>query len=208
LIQAVSVAALPTLATTTHPLADVAEVLMGPLGALLLTAGVIASVGANLVASMFALPRVTYRLALDGHLPRWFGTVHPVYKTPIWSIIFYGTACFLLAASGSFVWLAGLSVLTRVPLYLCCIGAIPRLKTRLGDAPGALQLPGGYTLPVLAVIVCVGLLTQVKASAYGSAAAFLAVGTVLYVAARRSSVERKGAVIKSGALPLVPRDPE
>jgi amino acid transporter len=207
LIQAVSVAALPTLATTTRPLTDVAEVLMGPSGALLLTAGVIASVGANLVASMFAVPRITYRLALDGHLPRWFGTVHPVYKTPMWSIMFYGTACFLLAASGSFVWLAGLSVLTRVPLYLCCIGAIPRLKIRLGNAPSALQLPGGYTLPVLAAIVCVGLLTQVKASAYGSAAAFLAVGTVLYVAARRSSAAREDAAIKGG-VPLVPRDPE
>ena len=185
LIQAVSVAALPALATTPRPLVDAAEALMGPVGALLLTAGVIASVGANLVGSMFALPRITYRLALDGHLPRWFGTVHPTYNTPIASIVFYGTAAFLLAATGSFVWLAGLSVVTRVPLYLCCIGAIPRLQARLGDSPQALRLPGGYIVPVLAVIVCVGLLTQVKASAYGNGAAFLAVGSILYVAARR-----------------------
>jgi amino acid transporter len=134
---------------------------------------------------MFALPRITYRLALDGHLPRWFGTVHPTYNTPIASIIFYGTAAFLLAATGSFVWLAGLSVVTRVPLYLCCIGAIPRLQARLGNSPQALRLPGGYTVPVLAVIVCFGLLTQVKASAYGNGAAFLAAGSILYVAARR-----------------------
>jgi amino acid transporter len=191
-IQAVSVAALPTLATTPRPLVDAAEVLMGPVGALLLTAGVIASVGANLVGSMFALPRITYRLALDGHLPQWFGTVHPTYNTPIASIIFYGTAAFLLAATGSFVWLAGLSVVTRVPLYLCCIFAIPRLKARLGNSPQALRLPGGYTVPALAVIVCVGLLTQVKASSYWNGAAFLAVGSVFYVAARRSSVEGKG----------------
>jgi amino acid transporter len=184
-IQAVSVAALPTLAATPRPLVDAAEVLMGPVGALLLTAGVIASVGANLVGSMFALPRITYRLALDGLLPRWFGMVHPTYNTPIASIIFYGAATFLLAATGSFVWLAGLSVVTRVPLYLCCIGAIPRLQARLGNSPLALRLPGGYTVPVLAVIVCVGLLTQVKASAYGNGAAFLAVGSIFYVAARR-----------------------
>ena len=92
-----------------------------------------------------------------------------------------------LAASGSFVWLASLSVLIRVPLYLCCIGAIPSLEKRLGNAPGALRLPGGYAVPVLAVAVCIGLLMQVKAAAYGSAAAFLAVGTVLYLVARRSS---------------------
>jgi amino acid transporter len=182
---------------------------MGPVGALLLTAGVIASVGANLVGSMFALPRITYRLALDGHLPRWFGMVHPTYNTPIASIIFYGTAAFLLAATGSFVWLAGLSVVTRVPLYLCCIGAIPRLKARLGNSPQALRLPGGYTVPVLAVIVCVGLLTQVKASAYWNGAAFLAVGSILYVAARRSKAKTLGdAAIDGRASPLGPRNPD
>jgi amino acid transporter len=187
LIQAVSIAALPTLASTTRPLEQVAAVLIGPWGALLLTAGVIASVGANLLSSMFAVPRITYRLALDGNLPPWFGTVHPSYKTPVWSIVFYGTACFFVAASGSFVWLAGLSVLTRVPLYLVCIGAIPRLKNRFGNTPGALRLPGGHVVPVLAALVCVGLLTQVKALAYVSAGGFLAVGSVLYVAAHRSS---------------------
>jgi amino acid transporter len=65
LIQAVSVAALPALASSTSPLVDVAAVLMGPWGALLLVAGVIASVGANLVGSTFSNPRITYRLTLD-----------------------------------------------------------------------------------------------------------------------------------------------
>jgi amino acid transporter len=56
LIQAVSVAALPALASSTSPLVDVAAALMRPWGALRLTAGVIASVGANLVGSMFLGP--------------------------------------------------------------------------------------------------------------------------------------------------------
>jgi amino acid transporter len=214
LIQAVSVAALPALASSTSPLVDVAAALMGPWGALLLTAGVIASVGANLVGSMFSNPRITYRLALDGHLPHWFGTVHPTYKTPVWSIVFYGTACFSLAASGSFVWLAGLSVLTRVLLHLVCIGAMPRLKKRFGNTRGALRLPGGDMVPVLAAVVCVGLLTQMNALAYVSAGAFLAVGGVLYVAAHRSSRDarysgrRNDAAIEGSAPPLSTRPPE
>lgn len=187
LIQAVSVAALPTLASSTRPLVDVAAALMGPWGALLLTAGVIASVGANLLGSMFSTPRITYRLALDAHLPQWFATVHPTYKTPVWSVVFFGAACFSLAASSGFAWLAGLSVLTRLLLYLVCIGAIPRLKHQFGTAHGALRLPGSHMVPALAVVVCIGLLTQVKALAYVSAAALLAVGSVLYVAAQWSS---------------------
>ena len=187
LIQAVSIAALPTLALSTRPLVDVAAALMGPSGALLLTAGLITSVGANLVGSMFSSPRITYSLALEAHLPHWFGTVHPTYKTPVWSVVFFGTACFSLAASSGFAWLAGLSVLTRLLLYLVCIGAIPRLKSQFGTAPAALRLPGGYLVPALAVAVCIGLLTQVKALAFVSAAGLLAVGSLLYVAAQWSS---------------------
>jgi amino acid transporter len=187
LIQAVSVAALPTLASSTRPLVDVAAALIGPPGALLLTAGVVASVGANLVSSMFSVPRITYRLALQAQLPHWFGTVHPIYKTPVWSIVFFGTGCFFLAASSGFAWLASLSVLIRLLLYLICIGAIPRLKNQFGTAPAALRLPGGYMVPALALAVCIGLLMQVKALAFVSAAAFLAVGSLLYVAARWSS---------------------
>jgi hypothetical protein len=41
-------------------------------------------------------------------------------------------------------------------------------------------------IPVLSAVVCVGLLMQVKALVYVSAAALLAVGSVLYVVAHRS----------------------
>jgi amino acid transporter len=194
LIQAVSIAALPTLASSTRPLVDVAAALMGSSGALLITVGVIASVGANLVGSMFSTPRITYSLALEAHLPNWFGTVHPAYKTPVWSIVFYGTVCFLLAASSGFAWLASLSVLTRLLLYLVCIGAIPRLKNRFGTAPSALRLPGGYLVPALAAAVCFGLLVQVKALAFVSAAGMLAVGSLLYVAAHVSSRDHRRPV--------------
>jgi amino acid transporter len=164
---------------------------MGPSGALLLTAGVIASVGANLVSSMFSTPRITYSLALEANLPHWFATVHPTNQTPVWSVVFFGAACFLLAASSGFAWLAGLSVLTRLLLYLVCIGAIPRLRNRFGTAPAALRLPGGYLVPALAVAVCIGLLIQVKALAYVSVAALLAVGSLLYVAAKWSSRDQR-----------------
>jgi amino acid transporter len=185
LIQAVSIAAVPALAAAQRPLVAVAGVLMGQWGAVLLTAGIIASVGGHLVSSMFAVPRMTYRLAIEGYLPSWFGAVHPAFRTPIWSIVFFGAMSFALAATGGFVWLAGLSVVTRIPAYLCCVAAVPRLKHRYGGAPTALRLPGGNAVPLLAAAVCIGLLTQVSAAAYAGAAAFLAAGGVLFVAARQ-----------------------
>jgi amino acid transporter len=96
----------------------------------------------------------------------------------------FGTAGFLLAAGGSFVWLAGLSVLTRVLIYVGCIAALPALRRRAERAPGVLRLPGGLVIPGVAVLVCLALLTQVKAADYFVTAAMLGVGGLLYLVAR------------------------
>jgi len=183
-VQAVCVALLPDLATIDRPLVAVGERLLGTPGALLVMAGIAVSVGGNLLGSMFATSRITYRMALDGHLPQWLGTVHPRHRTPTWSIVAYATLGFLLALKGSFAWLAALSVLTRMLLYLCCVAALPRLQARAGAAPG-LRLPGGPAIALLAMAVCVGLATQADSRAWLMTLAFLAIGTVLFLLARR-----------------------
>lgn len=183
-LQTVSLAVLPDLATTQRPLVEVGGELFGPAGAMLMMAGLVASVGGNLAGSSFSTPRVTYALALDGHLPAWFARVPARFGTPAVSIMVYGTAAFLLAAGGSFVWLAGLSVLTRVLIYIACIAALPHLRGQPAQAPGVLRLPGGWLIPGLAVLICLGLLTQVKAMDVLATALLLAVGSALYALAR------------------------
>jgi amino acid transporter len=190
-LQSVSLAALPGLATTTRPLVEVASVLFGPAGAVLMTAGLVVSVGANLVGSIFSTPRISYALALAGSLPAWFGRVSPRFGTPAVSIFLYGTAAFVLAAGGTFAWLAGLSVLTRVLIYLGCIASLPASRRRsaaMGEGgaedANAIRLPGGFLIPAVAVAVCLGLLTQVKPGDYLVTAAMLAVGSGLFAGAR------------------------
>jgi amino acid transporter len=198
-LQAVSLAALPGLAQTKRPLIEVASVLFGPGGALLMTAGLVVSVGANLVGSMFSTPRISYALALAGSLPAWFGRVAPRFGTPAVSIVVYGAAAFVLAAGGTFAWLAGLSVLTRVFIYLACIASLPAMRRR-SDVAGeggvadrkTIRLPGGFLIPVIAVLVCLALLTQVKPGDYVATAAMLAVGTVLFAGARLAGSGSRG----------------
>ncbi len=186
LIQTVSVAAHPEIARSESPLLDVAGVLIGPAGALLLMAGVVASVGGNMVGSMFSTPRLTYILSRDGSLPEWFGYVHPRYETPSRSVIFYGAAIFILAALGSFVWLAAMNVLVRILMYMLSIAAIPRLRPRYRNDPGVFTLPWGYTVPVLACIASLFLVIQVSLESVVVTGAFVLVGSGLYAWARRS----------------------
>ena len=184
LIQSLAVATLPDLASSKRPLVDMAAVLMGPAGAALVMAGVVASVGGNVAGAMLSTPRASYMLAREGFLPRCFAGVHPVYNTPSSSVIFFGIAAFVLAAYGSFVWLASMSVLSRLLIYLLCIGAIPRLRRKFGEGEARFHLPGGYLIPILGAAVCIWLLSQVSLDAVLSTALFLAVGGVLYLVAR------------------------
>jgi amino acid transporter len=134
---------------------------------------------------MFSAPRITYSLSIENNLPAWFGAVHPRFLTPANSVLAYGVLVFVAAAFGSFAWLAGMSALTRLGIYLLCIGALPRLRRLPGDPAGRLHLPGGWGIPVAAATVCAWLLAQVHRDAVFVTLAFLAVGAVLHLFARR-----------------------
>ncbi len=173
--------------------------LFGPAGAALMMIGMAASVGGNLSGTLISAPRITYALALDGSLPEWFARVPARFGTPAFSIVTFGAAAFALAAGGSFVWLAGLSVLTRLLIYIGCAAALPALRRRATDEPKVMRLPGGWLIPGLAVLICVGLLTQVRPRDWVVTAAMLCAGSVLYALARRPRAAGAPAASQSAA---------
>ena len=157
--------------------------LLGPTGAVIVILAIIVSVGGNLLGSMFSTPRITYRLALDAQLPPAFARVHPRHNTPWISVAIYGLASFGLAATGSFVWLAVLSVFTRLLIYITCIAAMPRVCRRTAETPARFRLPAGPVIPIIAMLVCIVLLTRVSLESVIATAGLLTVGSVLYLAA-------------------------
>jgi len=201
-LQSVSLAVMPDLAHTQRPLVEASGRLFGTAGAVAMMLGMVASVGGNLAGALFSTPRITYALALEGALPAWFGQVSSRFGTPAFSILAFGVIAFLLAAGGSFVWLAGLSVLVRVFIYVGCIAAMPALRRRDALAAGSMRLPGGFAIPALAVMICLALLTQVKPQDYAVTALMLGIGSVLYALARYSARPRS-----SSAQDISNRDP-
>ncbi len=190
LIQAISVAVLPELASSERALVEVAAVLMGPAGALIVTAGVVVSVGGNIAGTMISAPRLTYSLARQGSFPAAFGRVHERYRTPHVSVLFFAMVCLVLAVYGSFVWLAAMSALVRVLIYMACIGAMPRLRRRFAHQAevaggGHFRVPLGWTIPTAAFVVCGLLLTRVNLASIVATVAVLSIGAVIFALARR-----------------------
>ncbi len=180
LIQTVCVAVLPDLAVSKTPISDVANATVGSVGALVMTFAAFFSIAGNLSAIMIAAPRMTYAMARDKTLPPSFCTVHEQYKTPAYSIIFLGILGFGMAVSGTFVWLAVMSALTRMLGYGVSIASLPLLHKRFKSKRDLFNLRGGFAIPAAALAICFWLALQADWKSWGMAAVFAVVGAALY----------------------------
>jgi amino acid transporter len=176
-------------------LVDVGRRLAGPIGAVAITITAIFSIGGNLAGTMLAVPRATFALAEHRLLPRWFGQIHPKFATPANSVMFLGGLSAALALSGSFVYLAIASALTRMLTYMVCIAALPVIKGKADHATiaKAFKVPGGYTIPFIAFVLCLWLASNSPTESWGLVGVMLAVGLGLYWLEQLSIKKRRTA---------------
>ena len=171
------------------PLVDMAEILMGPIGGVIIIIAAIFSILGNATSIIIAAPRMTYAMAEEGSLPKWFSKVHEKYNTPANSIVFLGIISFLLAISGTFVFLAIASTLSRMIAYGICMLALPQIRKK-ADAEtlkNATTLPGGYLIPAIGFFVTVYAATQSTLLSWQYIAIFVTVGSLLYFVNRKLS---------------------
>lgn len=168
------------------PLAELASMLVGPVGIILLSLTAMASVAGNFLGSMTSTPRVTYALAEDGLIPRWFARVNAKWRTPANSVLFMGLAGAALALTGSFVWLALVSTLARLFVYGTSIAALPAARRSEGKGTGLalwLLILGG-------LMVCVWAAAQSELRSWLMLGGLLAVGALLYAIESRARRRR------------------
>lgn len=180
-VQIVAVGTVPNLAESQRPLADAGRNFLGPVAGGLIALTVCVSIIGNLSAMMLISPRLTYAFAKGGDFPALFANLHPRRGTPVVSIIFFTATALVLAISGSFAWLATVSVIARLTSYAVTCAAIPVLRKRSDLKPG-FQLPLANGFAVLGVGLCAWLVMQ---TTWRDIAVFLLaalVGGCLYLA--------------------------
>lgn len=97
LVQVSALSLVPNLAASERPLADAAAALMGPWGALLVTAGAVISMTGYVAGSALGGPRYLVALSEEGHLPKSLSACHPRFGTPAASVL-WSTGVALSAA--------------------------------------------------------------------------------------------------------------
>ena len=189
LIQLVAVSVGPDLGSSETPLVELAQRLMGPMGAAFLSLGVIFSVGGGSLTSLLTAPRLTFALSRDGALPAWFGTVNARTHVPVNSIVFCGAFSALMAVSQQFIWLATLSTIIRLLTYALCIAALPVIERKLPSQPDQFRIPGGLAIPAIALLLTIWLLAHSTLQIILITALVTVVGSVVFWLCHRRAGE-------------------
>jgi basic amino acid/polyamine antiporter, APA family len=197
LTAAVATGLLPDVGATTTPIADASALIMGAFGGLLVSAGSVVSMTGNNMGQLLSGSRTVFALAENGDLPAVFGRVHPEFRTPYVAIWFTSIVLVVLALTGSFVFLAAVSAVARLVVYLSACGATLRLRRAdMGArvAPANFTVPLGPVVPAVAILISSSILAGATSQQLLSGVAALAAGGVLYaIATMGTASPRPGA---------------
>ncbi|MBZ5508088.1 MAG: APC family permease [Acidobacteriia bacterium] len=160
LVQFVTVQTLSNPAQTQRPLAAAAHIFGGAPLVALIGLGALLSVLGYLAACMIAGPRILFALAEQKDFPRYFAAVHPRYRTPFVSILFFATLVWILALMGNFAWNARLTAISRLVTYALSCAALPTLRRKSTKQP-RFHLPAGDLLAVIGIVFCGALVSRI-----------------------------------------------
>jgi amino acid transporter len=174
----------------TAPLAVAAVAIAGPAGAITIAIAATFSIAANDLNGYIANPRMTYGMAEQGMLPRWFMHVSPRFRSPNNSILFYGAACMFFGLIGGFEFLAIAGTLTRLVMYVVTAAALPVIARREDGRVGLADI----AMAAIALASSLWVATHAKPDAWLAFGALIGVGTLLYFIARRAISPPPGPV--------------
>ena len=183
LVQVVCIGTLPNLAASTRPIADAGAEFFGARAGAFIAGGTLISVLGGLHNLTLSTPRVIFAMAEHGHWPRVFTQVHERLRTPHLAILLCSSVTLVLALTGTFIYAATMTAITRLLIMTTTCSAMPVLRLRTRQrAP--FQVPAGWLVAVLALALCGWLLAASPLREARDVAVALGVGLAMYFVAR------------------------
>ncbi len=186
LLQFITLAAIGT-NVTERPLAAVASVLIGRSGAAVVAIAAMVSTYGWVSASLLNAPRLVYSFAAQGDFPGVFAKLDPRYQTPTAGIILFALTGWLLAVSGTFLWIVALSAASMIVYYAATCACLGRLR-KLHPRADAFRVPFGRTLSMVAIGIALLLMMGLHASEALLMCVTAVIATVNWLLVRRRRV--------------------
>ena len=134
--------------------------------------------------------RNLYALAEQGDLPRFFGRVHPRFRTPANAVLVTSGVSLVLALSGTFAVMAAASAITpadRLRRHVRRDAPAPQRRFAGVVRPPTFVVPLGPVVPAAAIVIALAILAGATKLQLTSVAGAFAAGAVLYLIAVRGA---------------------
>jgi amino acid transporter len=163
------------------PLAEAAKRMIGPAGASIVIIGAVFSMFGNISGMVLNMPRVLFAASKDNVLPpKALSKIHPRFATPHVSIVVYAAMGFFFSAAGEFRQLAILSSASYLIIYLGVVLSVIKFRIAGADNEGSYRVPGGYIIPVIAVLTIIWLLSNIPFNELRAMIIFIILLTVIF----------------------------
>lgn len=133
-----------------------------------------------MIVMLLGQSRVFYSMSRDGLLPRFFGEIHPKFRTPWKTNLFFMVFVSIFAG---FVPVSDLghmvSIGTLFAFCLVCIGVWLMRKTN-PEVPRGFRTPLVPFVPIMGVVICLYLMYSLPNESWVRLAGWLAIGLVIY----------------------------
>ncbi|MBX9932227.1 MAG: amino acid permease [Methylobacterium sp.] len=154
----------------------------------LVTLGVIAGFSTVILVLLLGQSRVFYSMSQDRLLPGFFSKIHPTWKTPYRSNLFFMV---FTSALGGFLPISQLghmtSIGTLLAFILVCVGVII-LRRAQPNARRDYRTPWVPLVPILGIVSCFAMMVSLDGETWLRLGVWLAIGLVIYFAwSRRHS---------------------
>jgi basic amino acid/polyamine antiporter, APA family len=179
LVQFVTIGTLPSLADSEKPVAEAATLFMGEWGGYFIAAGAVISITGTLNAIMLIGSRIPFALSVEGQVPGYFSYIHPRFRTPTWSLLFFSAITMIVSIKGTFIQTLTISVIGRVVIFLVVCMAMIALR-RKPTHPVHFSVPYGYATGIVAILFSLLLLLSTKAAEVRDLVICMLVGMFCY----------------------------
>jgi APA family basic amino acid/polyamine antiporter len=153
----------------------------------------------SLLVFQYGQTRIWFAMSRDGLLPKLFSALHPKFKTPHWSTWIAGAVVGLPAGFVDIGEAADLSNIgTLFAFLLVSLGVIFLRKTQ-PDRPRAFRVPLVPLFPIIAVVLCLGLMSGLLVVTWLRFFGWLAIGLVIYFLYSRRHSEFSPAKLAAGS---------
>jgi APA family basic amino acid/polyamine antiporter len=134
-----------------------------PWAGFIISIGAIAGLTTVLLVMMFGQSRIFFAMSRDGLIPPSFTRVHPKWRTPVFSTVFFGICIAAIAAFTPIDIVGSLTNMGTLTAFILVAVAVPLLRKNHPQLKGAFTLPfGPYIVPILAAVTALGLIYYLK----------------------------------------------